>query len=546
MSTEIPEDPPMRGWRNPDKPGELPAWFGAAKHMPAGHRPASLIEWNEWRSREMARRAAGEPPSLVTLTAPLEASGGPPSVVDVPPPGFVSLREPGAIDWLDVGLKRGAAKQGDPDPPPPSVPRPPLPKEPPPGVVPVPWGNYAPSHVGDHGGPKGDDPPLSARDLRRQKKQAMSQDTPRESYESVLRAEVDEAEEVRVTIRRVMPNPGDVGELNVLQESQHAQTLGAIRDYCVANFYDGQPSRFLVELWIDGDSMGKWPIVLPKDPIRIAAAEADERAQVEALYRSRGIAPPPHPSAPRGLFAPPYAAGVPAPAAAPPGHVTQEQVEAMIAAAVQKTIAALGGPAAAQAPAAPAAPVAPGAAPPQAPPSSPYMTEEKAAELVKKAAQEAAAAVMPPKPAEAPLGPIEQAKRGIKDLKDLANLSEEAREALGGEAAAPADPVVEKNGVALPAKMLETDPKMAFAAMNMPIVKGVLDSIKDGIKEVMQEDRAGKREEIALMEKANREREKSIQLQEREARLRTGQLPQGGGEVVGSDEWPTPRGKPAT
>ena len=371
------------------------------------------------------------------------------------------------------------------------------------------------------------------------------------TYETILLDNREEAESMRLQIHRISPDPGMVEELDLLEHLADLDTVGKVRSHIVKRHYDGRQSVYKFTVNLDTEEEGPWRLTIPKDPLRVAEAEADHEAALAQIRIRRGLPPlPPQPT--RDPYASPYAAPyavpqalaapvAPAPLASPPGFVSEEQVSNMIARAVADAMRAAATPV-------PQAPPAP-------PPPPAYFTREESTKMI---ADAVTAAMKPAAPQGTAMEQVQAAaKSAAETVATLNKTNDDIKASMGIVPVAPEapltadDPIIERNGIALSRTMLKSNPTGAMVAMNLPIVKGLIDGLKDGIKEVIREGAVAKREEVDLLNKENAAKEKQLNLAEREASMRDqGTLPpapqgeaSGGGSVVASGEWSAPRGR---
>ena len=453
MSDDTPPINPPDIWRNPEDPAGPIFYFGNARECPTGTIRGKKSEYAAWWKRHVDGLVQRRKAQIAIAEANLEAERAAREAA-VAAPELERLCEPSPGPALAAPVAPVELHDGAPSP-------------------------YTP----------GARVRLWAPGQKTTMRDRPNQQTEGPTYETILLDNREESESIRLLIHRVSPDPGLVEELDLLEHLSDLDTTGKVMGYIKSKHFDGRPAIFKIALNIDTESEGPWRITIPKDPLRMAEMEADREAAMAQIRARRGLPPLP-PPAPAGLYGSPYAGALgapaaPAPLATPAGYVGEAQVADMINAAVNKALAAVAPP---PAPAAPPAPV---------PPPPAYFTREEAEAMISKAVREATAPAAPAAPAEPPKSPLEQIQTAAKDAAEtVASINEannKIKTSMGITEAAPAapdvepEPVYNHNGMAIPREMLKKNPNMAFGAMNFMVVQGLLDGIKNGVKEVIRE-----------------------------------------------------------
>jgi len=516
-------------------------YFGAKRQLPPGTVRGDMRLYTNMymaarREREAKIRAAHEALQVDRLKRGEEAE---PPLLDVD--AFAPERErqapspppPVAVELLDPPPPAPA-----PPLPAPPLPAPPLPDPPPQGGLyfqrnsPPPPAEPRPPHPHE-GAPS----PLTngARLSFSVRESAPDPLPPRRpmrkaTFERVLSEALEDesVEGLMVRLHRVLPDPGYLEDLDVRDAYEHASSLGALRTYLKANHYDGRPTKVRVHLLINDEEAGDgpWTVDLPKDPIRIEMAKLDQEVQIANLRAERGL--PPLAAAAPAAPAPPRLPPAPLPAVPEPtaGFYTAAQLDQAIAATLARLLQAKG--AEAPAPAAPAAPA------PAAPPPEQVYTkaevEAKITEAVEKVTSK---------------NELEALKEKAADAKStLATIAEIAGTNGHESKSEPDDPTIEKSGIHIPREMFSKNPTSALVMSNWPMVQGLIGSMKDGVKEVVQEVVKAGREQTEDELKRLEVQERKLALAERARALKNGE-PRGDSGVVESSDWAPPRQRPA-
>lgn len=351
------------------------------------------------------------------------------------------------------------------------------------------------------------------------------------TFESVLSSALeDEAVEgLMVRLHRVLPDPGYLEDLDVRDAYEHTSSLGALRAYLKANHYDGRPTKVRVHLLVNDEEAGDgpWTVDLPKDALRLEEARILQEVAIAKLRAQHGLAGAPAPAAPAPALPPAPPPPVPEPQG---GLYTAAQLDQAIAAALGRLLAAQQAPAAAPAPA-----PDPAAAPAPAPaPAEQVFSKADVEAKINEAVERATAK-----------GELEAIKEKAQDAKNtLATLAEIAGVNGGESKSEPDDPTIEKHGVSIPREMFNKSPNSALLLSNWPLVQGLIGSVKDGVKEVVQEVVKAGREQLDDEEKRLQIQERKLALAERAKGLRDNGKASDPG-VVESSSWAPPRVRPA-
>lgn len=358
------------------------------------------------------------------------------------------------------------------------------------------------------------------------------------SLETLLRElqEDEEIEELTLVINQLAPKRSmPLEEVDLFARGDKFSSLGKVREYLQERHFDGRAARFVAVLMVDGGEEARWKIELGEDRERLERHEIEHQARMAAWRRQQGLPEP-------------ALSGASAPIPVPPGGMfSLEQVQQMMEAAVAKAQAAA---------AAPAAP-----APAAAPEPQKFFTPAEMEEMIRRAVDQAI-----PKPApaaaEPPKGPLEQLGDVIGQAKTATKQLDDLRETLGvGDAADPQELTVNKNGMEVPVKMFETDPKTAFMLSNAAMFQGIIgsafDGLTKGITAVIREGNESRRAEVEIREREVRTKEREMALirQKQEALERQRQIEAGerreeapeqedapeAPPVVNSEAWAPPR-----